>query len=306
MPFPSQVNQYQAPAVAGDFASANPRASVVAGEGGLKAGPNGVTIGLFAWIDPTSGTLVNNTGAGAPTGFVHREQQALITTFLGETSYLVPAGMEVTLHQAGDFWVKNTGTLAAIPGMKAYANNATGAVTFGATGSAPTGASVTGSIAAATSVSVTGSIAGSVLTVTAVSTGSIAVGTIISGTGVQTGTMVTAILTGTGGVGTYSVSIPQTVASTTISGSYGVLTVTAVSSGALAVGDLISGSGVTSGTYITGLGTGTGGTGTYNVSPSQTASSTTITVAAATETKWYAASYAAAGELVKMSSWAVG
>jgi hypothetical protein len=56
-----------------------------------------------------------------------------------------------------------------------------------------------------------------------------------------------------------------------------VLTVSAVTSGALYVGAVLSGTGVTSGTTIASLGTGTGGTGTYNVSISQTAASTTIT-----------------------------
>jgi hypothetical protein len=55
------------------------------------------------------------------------------------------------------------------------------------------------------------------------------------------------------------------------------LTVTAVSTGTLIVGQTISGTGVTSGTTITALGTGTGGTGTYTVSVSQTVSSTTLT-----------------------------
>jgi hypothetical protein len=59
------------------------------------------------------------------------------------------------------------------------------------------------------------------------------------------------------------------------------LTVTAVSSGALFVGQILSGSGITTGTTITAFGTGTGGTGTYTVSVSQAASSTTITGAAA-------------------------
>lgn len=57
----------------------------------------------------------------------------------------------------------------------------------------------------------------------------------------------------------------------------GVLTVTAVTSGSLVVGDVISGTGVTAGTRITSLGTGTGGVGTYNVSTSATVTSTTIT-----------------------------
>jgi len=56
-----------------------------------------------------------------------------------------------------------------------------------------------------------------------------------------------------------------------------VMTVSAVTSGALAVGHTISGSGVTT-TTITSLGTGTGGTGTYNISASQTVSgATTVT-----------------------------
>lgn len=55
------------------------------------------------------------------------------------------------------------------------------------------------------------------------------------------------------------------------------LTVTAVSSGTLAVGAYITGTGITAGTNITVLGTGTGGTGTYTVSASQTVSTTTIT-----------------------------
>lgn len=56
-----------------------------------------------------------------------------------------------------------------------------------------------------------------------------------------------------------------------------VLTVSAVASGKLAVGQVISGDGVTAGTTITALGTGTGGAGTYIVSEEQTVSSTTIT-----------------------------
>ena len=64
------------------------------------------------------------------------------------------------------------------------------------------------------------------------------------------------------------------------------LTVTAVGSGALTVGQTLSGSGVTAGTKITALGTGTGGTGTYTVDTSQTAASTTITATAAAATAW--------------------
>lgn len=54
------------------------------------------------------------------------------------------------------------------------------------------------------------------------------------------------------------------------------LTVSSVSSGALAVGQIIEGSGITPGTYITALGSGTGAEGTYTVSVSQAVSSGTI------------------------------
>jgi hypothetical protein len=56
------------------------------------------------------------------------------------------------------------------------------------------------------------------------------------------------------------------------------MTVTAVASGTIAVGQLITGTGVTAGTTITALGTGSGSTGTYTVSTSQTVASTTITI----------------------------
>jgi hypothetical protein len=55
------------------------------------------------------------------------------------------------------------------------------------------------------------------------------------------------------------------------------LNVTAVTSGVIQVGMLITGTGVTAGTTITALGTGAGGTGTYTISTGQTVASTTIT-----------------------------
>jgi hypothetical protein len=150
----------------------------------------------------------------------------------------------------------------------------------GLNASAAVGAVVTGSIAAATA-SVTGSIAGNVLTVSAVASGVLVPGAILSGTGVTAGTAITSQLSGTaGGVGTYAVSIAQVVASETIAASYGTLTVTAVASGTLSVGQTLSGSGVTAATRIMGLGTGQGLAGTYFVQTSQTAASGTVTASA--------------------------
>jgi hypothetical protein len=55
------------------------------------------------------------------------------------------------------------------------------------------------------------------------------------------------------------------------------LTITAVSSGAIAVGSVLTGSGITTGTTVTAFVSGSGGNGTYTVNISQTVSSTTIT-----------------------------
>ena len=120
----------------------------------------------------------------------------------------------------------------------------------------------------------------STLTVTGVTSGLLNVGDTLSGTGITTGTTITSQLTGTtGGIGTYTVSIVQYVASSTITATSpnSIMTVTAVTSGLLNVGDTLSGTGITTGTTITGFGSGTGGKGTYTVSNAQNVASGTIT-----------------------------
>lgn len=64
--------------------------------------------------------------------------------------------------------------------------------------------------------SFTASISGTTMTVSAISVGSLEIGEVITGVGVTPGTTVTARVTGTGGTGTYTVSVSQTVSSTTI------------------------------------------------------------------------------------------
>lgn len=308
----TQVYYQPAPAVEGDFCDANPRATVDAGPFGLVAGSAGVRVGYFAWLSATqldsdnAPAIVNSFGSGAVAGFVHREGQGLNTTYLSDASMMIPQGFPVTLFSAGGFWVKNNGATQALPGQKAYADLATGKASFAATGSAAT-AAFTGAIAAST-FSVTASITGGVMTVAAVGSGAVVAGAVISGTNVASNSTVVKQLTGTaGGVGTYAVTPPeQTVASTTISGTYGTLTVSAMSSGTIEVGGLVGGSGVTAGTYITALGTGAGGTGTYIVNLTQTVGSESLTSTTNVETKWIAMSAGAAGELVKISSWPLG
>lgn len=311
MAFQVSTNQFPAPAVAGDFASSNPRASVLAGAGQIVAATGGVYVGRFAWLDPVTNGVASNVayavGGRAPDGFVKRNFNALITAYLGSTSFIIPAGLPVDLFNDGDFWAVNSGTTVAVPGQKAFANYGTGLASFAAAGATPSsgGTSSAATIAASTA-SVTGSIADTVLTVTAVGSGTLVVGGTLSGTGVQTGTQITGQLSGTtGGIGTYSVSIPHgtATASVTISETYGTMTVGGTITGTFAVGDVVASTNAVAGTVITALGTGTGGAGTYIVSPTQTISSAeAVTAYGNVETKWYAQSFAAPGELVKIST----
>lgn len=298
--FQKQVNLQQAPAVAGDFASSNPRAVALAGQGALVAGVGGVTVGKFAWIDDDGNTVLSRgTGNRKPHGFVHREQQALISTYLAESGNLIPAGFPVTLHNQGDFYATITGSTAATAlGQAVYATYATGDITIG---SAATGASVTASMGATFTATGTGTS----LVVTSV-TGLISIGSEISGTGVTAGTTIVAQVSGTtGGAGTYTTSAATTASSATVTSFGNRLNVTAVGSGVLAVGDPVSGTGIPSGAVINGIVSGSGGVGVYTLDIAATAyaASTTVTVTAGVDTGWTVQSFAAVGELVKISTW---
>lgn len=301
MDFQRSINTEPAPAVDGDFASANPRASMLAGPGALVAGPLGVVVGRFARANFSTGVATNaDPGAGAfgsALGFCARPgNTAQITAWLGQSSMIVLAGREITLHVRGDFWARFAG--GATPGQKVFASFADGSAIAGTAGSPPAGAVVT----AVGGAVVTGSIATTVLTVTAVTSGTLGIGSVLSGSGVTAGTTITALGTGTGGVGTYTVSVSQTAASTTITATNQIMTVTGVSSGTLAVGQPVSGSGVTAGSYITGLGTGTGGVGTYTISAAQQFNSATVTAVGGEETQFYVWSAAGSTELAKIST----
>lgn len=194
MPFQKNVYIQPAPAVAGDFASVNPRATLLAGEGALVAATGGVTVGRFVWV--ASGA-VSNVGTGSPNGFLHREQQALMTVYLAETSNVVQEGTPVSVHVAGDFWA-TTKTNATV-GQTVYADRTTGEVA--------TGSSTPNSFVG------TASFATNVMTVTAVTSGTLKVGDVVTSASVTAGTTITALVTGTGGTGTYTLSTsPGTIA----------------------------------------------------------------------------------------------
>lgn len=323
MPFQQTVFTRQAPAVPGDFASDNPRNFYPGGPNGIVTGNSGLTIGNFAWaqmsyLDWDNGaTVMNNFGFGLPSGIVHRQQVGVITTFLADNSMLIPSGMNCSILTAGDIWLKNSGSALAQPGMKAYANLATGAVNFAITGSPTTVATASsgGSLAAGTAATTTGTISGNVLTTGASVTNTIYPGAIVTGTGVASGTWVVAQLTGTtGGAGTYAVSIPeQTVASTALTITPSILTTGTMSVGTAAIGQVItaatnSPSGTVIGMAIQANLTAT----TWSMSPAPlvaaagTVSSSTITLESNIETKWYAVSAGAQNELIRCSSQALG
>lgn len=142
MSFPTLVNVAQALAIAGDFADRNPRSTVDVGGAGFVADAVGATVGRFAWADFTALTVKNTAVSGAPSGFIAREQQALITTYLAESGNVIPGGQPVTLFNEGGFWVANAnaagahanGTGTNTIGEKVYAALADGQIRFGATG----------------------------------------------------------------------------------------------------------------------------------------------------------------------------
>jgi hypothetical protein len=321
--FQTSVNIVPAVGVAGDFASANVYFNYDAGPGGLVAGPSGAYVGRFAWTTaPVDGdgqyAIVNSFGSGPVAGFVPRLQQGLITAFLADASMKISAGYQMGLMTGGDFLVQNDGSTQALPGQKAYANLADGKATFAATAT-PAGATATAwSIAAETST-LTGTVNGDILTVSVVSgTYGVAYGALLTG---GTGpancyvlSQITPLLSGEAlnGIGRYYVSVPEQAATTYTGISFGLLTLTTVTSGLFGLGSLLTGAtaGVTAGTTITQMLTGTGGsTSTAIVNLTQSSSNSgegNLTGTTNVETKWIAMSSALPGELVKMSAHPLG
>lgn len=144
MSFPNTVNVTQAIGIAGDLASAGPRVNLPSMSGGWIAGPNGVTVGCFVWGDTSTRTVLSNAGTGAPDGIVIRAMQGNITPFLSEFAMTIPPGREVgDVLIGGMVRVKNAGSSAVTPGMKAFANNTNGTVSFAAAGTTVSGSTET-------------------------------------------------------------------------------------------------------------------------------------------------------------------
>lgn len=276
MGFQTKVNQFPAPAVEGDFASNNPRSVVLAGPGGLVCGAKGVTVGRFAWVSPDDVT-VNNFGAApaVPDGFVHRDQQGLITAYLQEDSMLVPEGFPITLHRTGDFWAKNNGPAALAKGAAVYASYEDGSIWS----AAPAGASFTASLGSTNTASLGSTSTGTAvvgnpyqITLSAV-TGLVSVGDSLAGVGITAGTQIVSQISGTpGGAGVYELNDQNTAAAATIT-SFGDIIDVTVSAGLISIGDTVSGgAGFPVGATIVSQVSGTaGGVGVYKLSAAGTA-----------------------------------
>ena len=251
------------------------------------------------------------TAPAVPDGFVANEQQALITVWLGDATLVVPAGLPVTLFGRGDFWAKSVYAEAAI-GQKVFANLYSGRVLGAAAGSFPT-------LSFGSSAQFTASVPANsnTMTVSAVASGVLAVGQLVTGPGIPQNTYIESLGTGTGSTGTYFLSQYPPIACSgafssqtpdglggavgTASFATNVMTVTGVTSGAFAAGQLIQSAGVAAGTYITSLGTGTGGTGTYNLSTSPgTIAAQAVSASSWIETPFYVNSPGNIGDVIKI------
>jgi hypothetical protein len=285
--FQTFVNRNPAPAVVGDFASMNPRASALAGEGAFRSAttlnylsaPNNPVIGRAAWGQGQFAYGQKPAGASV-LGFVANELQTVIPFLapgagVNPTRLAIESGFPTTLFTHGDFWAipeSPVGGAVAV-GDTVYARQYDGALTDDPEAFAATGVQAL-----------------TVLTVSAVTKGALVPGMIVDSSGADA--TVIAQLTGTpGGAGTYTVSTSATVgsgaitvaavdtgfkwasdtvadavttASASIAAGTGVLTIGAMSSGTVEVGQNVSGTGVPANLFITAQLSGTpGGAGTY-------------------------------------------
>jgi len=276
--FQTRVNRENPYGVEGDFASANPRATALTPDGGaFVTGPNGVTIGSFAWVE-SDGRTVTSQGQypAEPDGFVHRDQQGLLTEYLQASGMLIPPGFPVTLMRAGDFLAKNAGPSSITKASTLYASYLDGSLTtsVGTAGSvtATLGSTNTGSLGATFTASAHAGDS-SRIDVTAV-TGLISIGdTLANVTGIAgSQTVVSQDSGGTvGGAGTYVLSGTNTASAVSCTCFGGVVKITAVSQ-YISVGDSITHASYPASATITGQTSGTtGSTGVYTISHRGTA-----------------------------------
>jgi len=261
------------------------------------SGANAITFtttGTTNLILPTSGTVITNTAASfTDSAFAidaAGDSTRVIKFTVGNTATLTTLTIASTQAQTatltipavplgGDIMVTGTATQTLTNKTLVDPSN----IIVGGIRESKTYTTV-GALAA---TSTTASVTGTVLTVAATITGTFVPGQVITGAGVTDGSTIISNGTGTGGAGTYNLSLSSAATGSIVvsaatpapvqsvfTGSITTttLTVTALISGTIAIGQLISGTGVSANTFIT-AGSGL----SWTVGVSQTVSSTTIT-----------------------------
>lgn len=143
--FQTSVQLNPAYGIPGTFGQIGPWNTVPAMVGELTASSAGVTIGGFAWADDATGVVYSAKPNMTSTrfGFVAREgQRAIISTYLGESSFAVAPGFEITLYSGGSY-LYTVPTGGAIVGQRIFAKYADGSIVLGTAGTPPT---TTGSV----------------------------------------------------------------------------------------------------------------------------------------------------------------
>jgi len=323
MGFQTHVNLYPAPGRVGARASQNPIKTVVAGQAGLVAGVQGAMVGKFAWNSyPVAGGpgQVNNFSPAAPAvpaGFIMNEQQALITTWLGIAGLQVPAGYPITEVNSADTWANNQYADAYID-QKVFANLFSGDILGAAAGSFPT--NEVGSAAVIASATIAAN--SNSLNIITLSSGNVQVGDQVFGLNIAGNVFIESFGTFNGSVGTvfltqYAV-VTQTTVPLTTQAPYGVgggvvaatgtsgsstVTISSVTNGQVAVGQLVQATGFAVGTYVESFGTFNGTSGTVVLSNNATAAvsgMTSMNLSAFIETPWSILSAANVGDIVKI------
>lgn len=283
MPFQTTVPIYNTPGMPGDLAYTGPIRSTIYNLNSANSTPSNTVGNVFTITNggnpdplgaaPNAGVArVGGTGKFAGI-LVNSKEYALYATSgipLNPTLNL-PDNTVGSLMTMGEVWV-NVENQPSV-GDLAYYDSTDGSIS-----TMPATTTFVGSSSTTT------------LTVASISSGTIRVGMLIGtrdNPGVTPGTYITALGTGLGGVGTYTISISQSIAgSTTISvpnqvpvafsgtatSSGTTLTVASVVSGQVYIGMPVVGTGFAAGTVVTAFGTGVGGTGTYTTNQANTVS----------------------------------
>jgi hypothetical protein len=283
--FQKTVNYFNPLGFVGGFAFQGPTRAIAANvnsNGTANLFGNAYTFTASATADPTNGAANGATvqvgGSGVFAGILFNPKENVLTGVTGN-----PLGASISLADNSVGELLQMGyTFVNLPGPANPGDLVTYDPLTGNLNSITPTTAFTGAIAPGGSAGVADT-----LTVTLLTAGSIQVGMVVTGAGVAGGTVIAAVGTGLGGNGTYTLNTinEQTVSAELMTGNnlpapafavssgYIVgttLTVTTVTSGELAIGQQVFGTGVLPNTVITAILTGHGGAGTYTINNTQT------------------------------------